>query len=85
MNVGEYLLIKVKSDKKTIVVKFDCEYLVCLTEGCLTTQPRWLLCRVVYSKSDLYKVGDKPMICLPYIDELDCEVISEEKALAMAI
>ena len=85
MNIGngDYLLIKLDKGKHTVVVKLDCEHLMC--EGCLTSQPKWQLCKIVYSDSDCYIVGDKSTICLPYINELDYTVISEEKALAMAI
>ncbi len=66
-----------------MIVKLTDTYITSI--NCLTAQPKWWSTEVIYSEFGIYKKGDKPCICMYYLDGLDYEIISEARALAMAI
>lgn len=88
MEKGTFLLIDTKpiglsTEVQQVIVELMSEFIY--TVECITTQPIWWTTKIVYSKTDVYKVDDEVNICVPYLKELSYKIISKENVLAMVI
>lgn len=88
MNKGDYLLVKVKpyggsNEKRTVIIKLLGEFICSV--NCMTSQPKWWRAKVIYTDTNTYTVGKEEVLCAPRIKDMDYEIISEEKAMAMVI